>query len=506
MNNSLFVLDREKSLVSNNIFIYRYLRWISKDKARYPLYVAFTRTGVMFCLSSIDLNADNKKIRYSSTVMLLPLSLDSNNICTLSSTLNSAYLENRSENFLKEFQDLEVAKQYEDVESYRFETIVESISRMRLLLDFLYEFEHGKLFRRDPFFKTTYTELHKHHLFNSIVNKLEYLYASSRYESSVGEERVIELGFLAETERRWVENIINPQSEMVFHESQWFKEKEDVGELNYVYDKGFTLDEVRTLAEIRNNDPNADTSVREVIKGSARLAANWYMSKYRLDGILKILLGEKSRFAVCGMSLSVILLAVLSIVYGMVYENIENSCFWRSFFLVISLLLGVSGVISCAIPAMLKKSRWKLCGVEVFTNLFMPRLFAAIAAGWMTVGLSDLVAEGDHSYPDYAVIAMLVISIILLLFIWLSVRKIHPYARPKAQFLISVILLAISTIYSMLMGAFLLDIYSGRSYFFGCNVEITAPKTLLVFAFISMFVGIFIQMLFNGKSISSVEN
>lgn len=512
MDKPLFVLDRQTSLLSENVFIYRYMRWSPNT-----LYVVFTNLGVKFCINSSM--GSTEKTRYSSNIMTLPLSLDSDSMCRLSSTLNAIYPDRIEETGVSEDAMLSVFDVKDEsgmISGYVFPFSV-GISRMRVFSDFVYEFERGGVFRQDPLYEMTFKILHSHHLFNAIVNKLEYCNARKRFETYLKNNAIsnnmslddlsrkeyeIELSSFADSERRWVEMIVNPQSEMVFHEAKWFK-NEAVGELNDVYLNSLTLESGRFL----DGKQGRGRYIAEVIRGTMRMAVRWYMSKYRLDGVLKIRLGESAVYTIWGMSLSLVILTILSILYVFVYENIQTCFVWRTVFMILAIAVAMLGILSYMIPSIRARGRSKLCRADIIPNIIMPRLFASIAAGWMTVGLSDLVAEGvRHDYHDYATISIFVIPAILLPFIWLSVRNVHPYASLKAQCNITFIVFCISAIYSILMGAFLLQIYSGKPYFFGCDVEGTAPKTLLVFALISMFVGIFINMLFNGKSISSVEN
>lgn len=507
MRKPLFIRDREADSASDDIYVYRYMRWTSN-----ALYVLFTKRGVEFILSG------KEKIRNSSSIMNLSLALDNDQRDMLSSSLNAIYLIDKESAIWADL-DMTLDEGYHKVgyECDGVSLLSEKISRRRVFLDFVYEFEQGNVFRQDPLFEITYSTLHKHHLFNAIVSKLEYnderqrfakkwndiLKAGDCKDELTQKEYKIDLRILAGTERRWVETIVNPQSEMVFHESVWFNANEDVGELDDVYLESFTLESGKLLDE--QNDK--DSLICEVIRGTTRMSARWYMSKYRLDGVLKIRLGENSKFSIWAISIYLVILTLLGGVYGFIYENIKDSCFWRTAFMIIAIAASLLMALSYVIPSIYQMKRRHLCRSEILPNIIMPRLFASIAAGWMTVGLSDLVIEGqNHDYHNYAGLLTIIIPVLLLVFIWLSVRKIHPYAKSMVQWVIAFIVFCISMIYSILIGALLLQIYSGRSYFFGCDVDAWAPKTLLVFAYISMFVGIFIQMLFNGKSITSIDN
>ena len=356
MRKPLFVRDIEADSASDNIFVYRYMRWTSNT-----LYVLFTKRGVEFILCG------KERIRNSSSIMNLSLSLDNDCRDMLSSSLNAIYLKD-NESAIWEDLNISLDEGYDKV-GYEWDgecIMSDRISRMRLFLDFVYELEQGNAFRQDPLFETICSTLHKHHLFNAIVNKLEYNDVRKRFENKWNDllkdgavqdeltlkEYKIDLRFLAEAERRWVEIIINPQSEMVFHESNWFK-TEDIGEMDEVHINSMTLEAGRLLDE----KSDKDRSICEIIRGSVRMSTCWYMSKYRLDGVLKIRLGDKAGFAIVGMSLSIILLSLIGVTYGLVYEQIMFSSIWRTTFMCMGLVLGLSCILSYMIPSLCKRNR-----------------------------------------------------------------------------------------------------------------------------------------------------
>ena len=134
----------------------------------------------------------------------------------------------------------------------------------------------------------------------------------------------------------------------------------------------------------------------------------------------------------------------------------------------------------------------------------MPRLFSSIAAAWMTIGLSDLVSEG---HPKYEVVSGFSIFALIptVIFLYFSVTKLLPYSGVWHKLLISGIILSLSVVYSIASGWALLYLYSTKSYLFGNNVDAHNPQILFAFSMLAVFVGIFIQMLFRGKSISASE-
>lgn len=490
-----FSLDTEAHKEGMVIFRYHYGTQDVAENSR--IYMTFSNECVRFYLHRYDVTK-----HFSGCILSLALSRDADIRNSLSLMLDSI-----------PGQKVEVMPMISGA-AHEYAGVLEGLAKdsdskypfiQILLLDFMFEMEHGTVFRQASEYDAVYSALHDHYLFNAIVAKAEYFYSRNLFNAASADQPAsddaIEFYAYIKAERRWCEIIMDHRSERIFHESGWFKEATE--ELNDLYSNRNGHKDCID----RNDDANKEFN--EFLGETAKMAINWYMSKYRPDGVMRIRFGHGYKRPFYGLSTAVFLLAFSGVIYSLLYDwGISDSCLLRTLFCVVGCACGVAAVLSYIIPAWKSRHRGKLLRSDTIPNIFMPRLFAGIAAGWMTVGLSDLVAGGAHahSYYQYAWTSVLIILPVLLFFIHFSVKKILPYTKSCARWFISLILLSVSTVYSMLIGWGLLEIYSGNSYFFGCTVDAPAPKTLLVFSIISMFVGIFIQMLFHKKSISSIED
>ena len=483
-----FYLDQEAQSAGLQIFRYR----SPERECRY--YLAFSPDGVRFFEHKFDGNHS------SGCVLFLPSSLDADLQASLTVSLNllipnktDSWQNCQSEEFRYTFW--ENADQTADSPN---------MLPARMLLDFLYEMQHGSLFRQSPYYSFLSERFRSHFLYNAICNKMEYQLCMRRLKSDEHDDKVT-YRMAALAERRWIETIVDPRADRIFHESTWMNETVD--EMNAVYASEISCMDKQPQNKRENY---AGDSSQEIVSETAKIAMEWYMSKYRPDGVLRIRLGNRFMKPMCISFTAVVLLAIAGVVYCMLYPEIHGSRYFCSI-LVVSACLASLFALASVVPFLWnrikerkeKRGRWSYFKYQTLPNVMMPRLFAAIAAGWMTVGLSDIVLTEHPPYEEYAGWSLVIIPFLAAFLIY-SVRKILPYAKLKVCIFVSLFIIALSVIYSLVSGWFLLLIYDVKSYLFGA-VERNNPQILLVFAMLSMFVGVFIQMLFRNRSVTSTE-
>lgn len=488
-----FILDADS--LKDGIHIFRYKQqYVGKENS--CIYLSFTNDGVRFFLRE-----EGESSFFSGCILFLPFTPEFDIRFNISLIIN-ALLLTESENF----ESLMPANQEFDAKNrYSFSPSKNHNGKQigmtflgQLLLDFIYEMHHSSLFAECPLYFTASERLLSNPLYAAIANKAEYGLHLHRYINPDEKDELTVDKFIR-AERRWVETIVNPHSERMFHESPWFDDS--AVEMDAVYNND------NACLEIRTDDKTGDENDVNVIEETANIAMEWYLSKYKLDGLLKIRFGTLYKTPMQMAAIFFSLLAILGIVYCCSYNALYSwkyLCCWNACARTLLLVFAMIPAITYICCSYKKKNRHKLFKYKTLPNAFMPRLFASIFAGWMTIGLSDLVANGHKAYENYALYS-LVLLIPTLIYLFFSVNKLLPYERILAKAIISIVIVSISMVYSMIAGWFLLLIYGDASYLFGDDVSKENPGILLVFSIIAVFVGIFIQMLFRNKSVSSLD-
>lgn len=491
-----YLADSDMS-IGNGTQIFRCRKDYLKTPDFDDVYVALMNDGVHFYLHRCS---DKEGNHFSGCILFLPLTLDSDSFSEMSLILNS--LPNYK---TKDLDDL-----FEDsFGGYNIDLLERDTPYVRLLMSFLFEMKHSNLFRQSTLYSKIDERFRSHPLLDAIWTKAEYIYcrgqlekflcehkqdaqsenfATDKFEKSLLDDSLL-VNMVARAERRWVDCIVRAASARLFHESTWLDE--DVDEMNAVFNNTLCM------------NPKIYTRQPDIVSETASMAMEWYMSYYRPDGVFRIRFGNQFRNPMVVSSTGVVFLAVLGVLYCWFY-NPWFSSFVRTLFLVLMIVPIALSMAVYFVYWYKTKGRRHFFKFKTLSNIMMPRLFAAIVAGWMTVGLSDIVLEDHPAYEHYVGYSFLLV-VPIGFFLYFSVKKIIPFANWKTHICIVAVLICLSIVYAVLSGSALFWIYNDESYLFGCHVSANHPQILLVFSMLAVFVGIFIQMLFRGKSISASE-
>ena len=490
-----FALNADSTHLQNNIVVFDYLH---VNQGACSLQLSFSEQGVGFHLHQMK---DN--VYFSGCILFLPLSLDKNFRTELTTTLNEAYVL-KLPNCSYSVNHLEKTEKEKQVEMLYLPDKFrggDSLSVARLLLDFMFDLEHSTVFEQDPLFETVYSTLHEHLLFRAITDKADFDF----YKRSYG---LVEDAYLVRSERRWVEMLISHPLDLLFHESPWFESPVD--ELLSVYkEETCTLDCVIPKKKLEETPSKKSTGAKLATKTkqTAQLASQWFMDKYRPDGVVCIKYGRYYK-TVWG-AMAVILFLQVLLLFA------QASCPCNQKYVFVAPSIGLAIVFLFLI--FFHKVKRNLPFLSLGPSILMPRLFAAIAAGWMTIGLSDValvilkptISNGPDIVIKYQTMFWWVagiVLIVLIIFLCFSIRRVLPFLKIWGYLLISFCLLMLSLVYSVLIGAALFYLYAGGKSLFFNPENPEYPASVMVFSFISMFVGVFIQLLFQGKSISSSDD
>lgn len=193
-------------------------------------------------------------------------------------------------------------------------------------------------------------------------------------------------------------------------------------------------------------------------------------------------------------------------------------CFWSVlFFYESSIWVAISVGVLSFISLLLLVFKRKSCSGDSL-HLFLPRLVASITTAWIMLVIgNDLVKE--HISPPLCVI----ISTIVFVFILYEINKSLPSISKKGIVLRSLELMLISFSIALIVGIFAIDVLSPAWETDAINYNIpynptpwrflskedgfsvlVFPPYLIQFSFLAMFIGVFIQMIFEEKKITEM--
>ena len=368
-------------------------------------------------------------------------------------------------------------------------------------------------------------------------------------------------------EHEWVESILQPKAMKAFHESPWFNECHE--ELEQVYsvcrlpklckqDKknafGLTVNDL--LKKIHKKQSQKSKARKEdsfdvfdrAVKShheTARMATKWEVEHFRLWGVIRIWCGDKTTIWLSMCALLLALAILWEINHGINSfnnywaknincngENLINSG-WK--FIIITAIGG----------ALLVTFRWLMCkkrrstwGIAI-PSLLMPRLLAAIVAAWFTMCMSEEVFL-KLSQPDFNWSAAIIVFAITIAFILYESYMVNPFDDNKWHHVASsicIFLLAYAYAYATgtliydYFGQNFLSVYMEELKFQGIEYQLQSPpegscylylhgKELIEKAdsimryrylfiaqisFFATFIGIFLQLMLQGVSITKSE-
>lgn len=510
-NGRYFELDKESKSLNSKMVVFNYLRYKNtktyekgeRIQPEYPIYVVFMKDGVRFYLHTSEHSDNNTISHYSGCILFMPLSLDNDFHCEMTAILNGALdtnitiNSNISENHDVNGFDKAIFKKKNSI-SKEYKTSEKGISKGQLILDFMFDMEHSSVFKNSTMYDKVYSRFHEHHLYNAINTKAEYKFWQK--ECRKKEADIFSMEMFSRIERKWIEVITNNKSEYLFHESSWFDD--NVDEMNYIYESKYSC--LDLYEKIRGENKNNIDKIRNRIKVTSEISRDWYMSKYRMDGIFKIRYGNLSDIVFWdGYCVPIVLICLICVFYPLkIIWSISDpttSILISSIIIVFNLLFAIKIHVDTGSKIDRTLFSWK----NNILNLIMPRMFASICAGWMSIGLSSIIY---YVYTDFVRVTLLCILLITYIFLNYSVKKELPFETIFRIPIISITMISISMIYSIILGYALFKIFEcGSNESFNPLYSVSDGKTLLLFSSLSMFIGVFINMLFHNKSISSYE-
>lgn len=534
-----FTLDLEASDLRHGItvFNYRGFKFYKKDAPKefekeedgehttpeYPIFLTFNSDGVHFCChyallspSLKDEDSNNGKLPiYHQDNMILSLECSGNThtsrdfhhrindaFCAVYPRKYNPIEDGTGDVFFKQFKsqtlrdivDLEAEKgvTYSSLEVFRKQQIDEDwdvteythFVVRKLFLDFLYDFEHTDVFQNSPHYDTVYSRFHEDLLFDAIAKKAEYYYQKKLCENVFcnTKDRFEDKNYLLANlenyvyaEHHWVECILNPQSDKLFYDSNWIISTKK--ELDNVYTSvNSCADLLEKIQMLYDDSETKIIELKQIIKSSAEQAHAWYIHKYDLGGSLHVLFGDRSP--------------------------------------VLWLCLCIPPLFPIARKLLSKRSAIRMVGT---IEMFLPRMFAAIFAAWFSLFSfvdryisvwQNPISHQNHT-SGWITLGIFATLLLMFTFLYSEIKRKTKYTFEDHKTELSKSTSFEGTILRRVLSIFVIGFeYSAITSIFIYNTTKLGGNLIqIIFSIlIVMFIGIFVQMIFDDKSVSESFN
>ena len=228
-------------------------------------------------------------------------------------------------------------------------------------------------------------------------------------------------------------------------------------------------------------------------------------SAKRIDDVL--VRNRRKREHIKAFRLSIVCGAIWTFLY---FHNLPDSPYWQYFVVKVVALVTIVLLSLYAIPPR----------VHVIDNihLLLPRLVASITAAWVMIVIGNDLVKEHLSWPIW-----IILSAVVFAFILYEGTKSLPNITPGHRVWRALELMLISFSISLIIGIFAVNILSPSlvqdaeaykiglnpypwSFLKGCKELVINifPDYLIPFSFLAMFIGVFIQMIFEEKSVTEM--
>lgn len=252
---------------------------------------------------------------------------------------------------------------------------------------------------------------------------------------------------------------------------------------------------------------------------TAKKAAVWNVSHYHFTGLWKLWFGDVStRIWSIAVTLSVLVIIWLWFFNMYDYDKwFDTEKFtvvthaprhiW-SFIIAIPVLIGVMVMIGWIIRRHFRSTWGEGC-----MAMLMPRLLAAVTTAWLTIAMSvdaiQVFVTEDHLHWP----AIIILFSMTYLFVIYEARQKNPFDKWKDYLQSSFIVIVIAYIYSLIVGYMAFDFFGEATITNLLNDKTALGKGgephrgifVLQFSCFATFIGIFLQLMFQGKSVTETK-
>ena len=240
---------------------------------------------------------------------------------------------------------------------------------------------------------------------------------------------------------------------------------------------------------------------------TAKVTAWWEVSHYHFTGLAKLWFGDTKTMLWSTLLVGIVVVPMFILFIWLYGKTDDGTKAWL--FLIIPVLTGAVLLAMSDVMRRHFRSLWGMGG----TALLMPRLLAAIVTAWFTMTMSEDLFKYFALTPsekfNYQWPAIVIMALITMLFIAFEAKSLNPYDKKYHYLVSAVIVFGIAYVYSLIVGLMVFDFF-GDTMLTELENEAKTPhkhKTefIIQFSFFASFIGIFLQLMFQGKSVTETK-
>ena len=412
-------------------------------------------------------NSKNDRHHVHIRLLHLPLSLNLSVKDNLTSILQNDVYNHKYEISSEYKTDLENSniKTYSNLEVFELEKTKENkIYFRKLLLDFIYDLEHTHVFENSPYYEEAEVRLRENFLFNAIAAKAAYYWdrhnwTQNEKNSKAAANGIIYAENLATSEKQWLRILRTELScEYCSYSGGWFKNVEE--EYKYVIfpksknkqgQKTFDRYEWREkLEEDSESNPNKGIHAKDNVN-ITRESVGWFLRRYNFISAVHLLWNFRKRrhreFTLATILGLVILIHIFSV----------NDTSYLFIKLCIYGLLGIMWLLIVT-PLSFRGSKLALQTL----GMLMPRLIMAISSAWILFTTTEEIYKFsfDITFSTGWWVALLILPV--MLFMMLEIRNIAHDLKFSSIVGRCSVVLGIGFIYSLFIGMFFVNCTADR--------------------------------------------
>lgn len=410
-----------------------------------------------------ELNLEKEKDKAEITYWNLPIFFNKANLTYLE-IINKKITNNSSED--------EVRKPVAD----KLNAADEFIFCRKLILDFIYDFKHSRIFENSPHFNNIQTKLSENFCFEAIAAKAAYYSNRVNYVKYKNiKELKLKYDFysqiLAEAEIAWVDILKSPQTPELFRNARgnWFDDVEN--ELKTVLFKGTLKQENFSRRAWRNHLKSIDKKFGiDVLHESAK----WFIRRYSYLNALRSVLQHGPKWN--KWLLAILLMAAIIFTPKLVIMLDEHSRNWlnetdsigKAIFNFIYSCIGCVAVFVAFVAASYRSLSYTF---DYMLDLMMIRMMMTIASIWLVFSITEeLWKVSFDASLNHEIWFLLILSLIAVAFISYEIKRVaglHFYVNILKKWRLltlfrSIPIMFIGMIYSVIIGMILTNLTASK--------------------------------------------
>lgn len=453
-----YKLNTQKSDLTHNVTVFDYVGVVSQKRGTHNVYLIIIDDGIHFeyhfhnDIDSSHVHADIAFLPFVSTIdghkRLACVVEECHDVTFPAEIDDSADTPVKIYNPFLDFTDIRLnGGGYSGLAVFEVGTAEQNGNIIRrMLLDFLFDMEHSEVFQVSPYYDKMREVFNSNTLISAILARAEYYYQRKQQrdkrdilEDSI-KAKLIYADDFTQAEKQWVDFFCSEYADRLLAESAWLAPKKG---------RSFVARELNMVYHSRPNDMASCDYVNSIYPNEIKYKNKKKELQHR---VRQTALQAQSAYL----------------------HHYNLAGVWHTWF--------GGGIFA-------KRNLFPLG----LLDSLLPRLLAAIIAAWFTI------YQHMNNFMEETIHINIVMIVLLLFYVFYEIRKKNVYLSSVVIGTQTFLLLVVAFCYSFIVRLMMINIIAIAP----CPCEKARDSLpLLLPVTISVFIGIFIHMLFENKSIT----